>query len=435
VTSPPTVMRSSGGLIGPHAAAQLPASVVLSGPAGGVVAAAAFGTALGRDDLVSFDMGGTSTDVCRIVDGRPAVMFERPIGGLPNRMPSVAIHTVGAGGGSVAWVDAGGALRVGPHSAGAVPGPAAYGLGGVDATVTDANVVMGRIAPASSSALSISDDLARAAIAHLGEELGLSPAAVAGGVIAVVESHMERAVRVVSVDEGADPRTSTLVAFGGAGGLHAAALARRLGMDGVIVPPHAGVFSALGLLLAPPRSDVVVGGLIDVEESLDAVVENVISRARTELEGTGSRAIAVEASVDVRYRGQSHETPVSYRLGSGWSTLSSDFHAAHADRNGFSRPDDPIEVLAVRAAATGTPALTIGDLPEHRASGDAARGTREVLTDDGMAEATVWWRDGLEAGSEIEGPAIIDEAEATTFLGPDDRARVHGTAALEISWR
>jgi N-methylhydantoinase A len=300
--------------------------------------------------------------------------------------------------------------------------------------VTDANVAVGRISPGSSSALSIDDELARVALDRLAEELGMAASAAAGGVIAVVESHMERAIRVVSVDEGADPRTSTLVAFGGAGGLHATALARRLGMAGVIVPPHAGVFSALGLLLAPPRSDVVIGGLVESGRSLDAIVARATERARAELEAMGSRAVDVEARVDVRYRGQSHETSVSYRSGMGWPTLSDDFHAAHAERNGFARPDDPIEVLAVRAAAIGEPALTVDDLPTHRAVGEAARGTRSVLIDGIATDATVWSRGGLEVGSVVHGPAIIDEAEATTYLGPGELAVVHETGSLEISW-
>jgi len=436
VVGAPAVMRSSGGLIGPSEAARLPASIVLSGPAGGVVAAAAFGSALGYSELVSFDMGGTSTDVCRVTDGRPQVMFERPVGGLPNRMPSVAIHTVGAGGGSVAWIDAGEALRVGPRSAGAIPGPAAYGRGGVEPTVTDANLAVGRlgVGTALGSALSLDADLAHRAVAVLGDALGLSDHETANGILEVVEAHMERAIRVVSVEEGVDPRDSVLVAFGGAGGMHATALARQLEMAGVIVPPHAGVFSALGLLLAPPRSDAVSGVLLTPGGDLDLPAERVSDKAVADLTSAGSSADSVERSVDVRYRGQSHETSVPYRAGDGWDVLAARFHEAHAERNGFARPGDPIEVVAVRAAAIGRPALTTGDLPEHRPSGESRRGERTVALGEGNIEAAVWWRPGLAVGDEVVGPAVIEESEATTFLHPNERAKVHESGSLEVSW-
>ncbi len=436
VTGAPSVMRSSGGLIGLAAAARLPASIVLSGPAGGVVAAAALGMALGNSSLISFDMGGTSTDVCRITDGRPQVMFERPVGGFPNRMPSVAIHTVGAGGGSLAWVDPGGALRVGPRSAGAVPGPAAYGRGGVEPTVTDANLVVGRLAGGASlgEALALDLDLAESAVGRVGGALGLSSAATAGGILEVVESHMERAIRVVSVEEGADPRDSVLVAFGGAGGMHATALARQLDMAGVIVPPHAGVFSALGLLLAPPRSDAVMGALLEPGGDLDAAVDSVRTTAVSDLSDAGSVPVSVECTVDVRYRGQSHETSITYDPGDGWGVLAERFHVAHFDRNGFARTGDPIEVVAVRAAATGRPALTFSELPLHQGGGDAQRADRMVLLPDGPGNATVWWRPDLVVGAEVVGPAIIEEPEATSYFGPGERAVVHESGALEVAW-
>lgn len=434
VVGAPSVMRSSGGLIGLKAASRLPVSIVLSGPAGGVVAAAALGSALGRRSLISFDMGGTSTDVCRVTHGRPEVMFERPVGGLPNRMPAVAIHTVGAGGGSLAWVDPGGALRVGPRSAGAKPGPASYGLGGVEPTVTDANLMVGRLGASLGDALVLDYDLARAAMSRAGEAIGLSPEEAAAGCIEIVESHMERAIRVVSVDEGADPRRSALVAFGGAGGLHATALARRLDMAGVIVPPHAGVFSALGLLLAPPRADAVVGLLRERGGDLDGPVDEVRARASGELSHSGSRTRTVTSNVDVRYRGQSHETQVVYEPGDGWEVLAARFHDAHAARNGFSRPADPIEVVAVRAAATGSPALGIGDMPPHRGNGEARRPGRTVLLAGGPADAAVWWRPALAVGAEVMGPAIIEEPEATTFLSRGERAVVHASGALEVEW-
>jgi len=431
-----TVMRSSGGLASVAEAAELPAAILLSGPAGGVVAAAALGAAVGRRHVVSFDMGGTSTDVCRIDGGRPDVAYERAVGGYPCRMPAVAVHTVGAGGGSVAWPDAGGSLRVGPRSAGADPGPACYGRGGLEPAVTDADVMLGRINPQARLAgtLPVRRDLAEAALAGLGAVLGLDPVETAAGIVTVVEETMAGAIRKVSVEQGADPRDAVLVAFVGAGGLHASALARRLGMAGVLVPAHAGVFSALGLLLSPPRVDVAQGTRLTVGSDLDAAVGAIETEAKRRLTGTGAAVRSVSTGADVRYRGQAHELTISYRPGEGWPALAARFHDEHCLRNGFARPDDPLEVVAVRAAAAGDPALAWRDLPDVGPGGDANRGTRAVHTGDGPVDAAVFDRDRLGAGDEIVGPAVVEEDEATTYLGPGERAVVHPNGALEITW-
>ena len=431
------VMRSSGGLMEVMAAARLPAAVLLSGPAGGVVASAELGRALGYGRLVSFDMGGTSTDVCRIEDGRPEVSYQRAVDGYPCRMPAVAVHTVGAGGGSLAWIDPGGALRVGPQSAGAHPGPACYGRGGVRATVTDADLVAGRLSSETrlAGSMPLDRDAARRALAGLAERLNIDENATALGVIDVVEAHMERAVRAVSVEEGADPREAVLVAFGGAGGMHATALARRLEMAGAVIPPFAGVFSAVGLLLSPPRSDTVQGVFMVEVDHIDEVVIAVASRAREHMVSeTGLLPVVVRSLVDVRYRGQSHETPVAYQPGDGWGVLADRFHRAHQERNGFSRPGDPIEVVAARAEATGEPAMRWSDLPEIVPLGEPRRGDRTVLTAKGPLEASVWWRPALAAGAEVVGPAVIEEPEATTFLHQGERATVHPSGALEVAW-
>jgi N-methylhydantoinase A len=251
------VMRSSGGLMEVDEAAGLAAALLLSGPAGGVVAAARMGQAKGYERLITLDMGGTSTDVCRIEGARPEIAYEREVDGYVCRMPSVAVHTIGAGGGSVGWLDAGGSLRVGPRSAGADPGPAAYGMGGTEPTVTDAHIALGRVDPAArlAGSLPLDPEAALQALEVLGQVPGLDPTQTAAGMLEVVEAHMERAIRAVSIEQGADPRRAVLVAFGGAGGLHSSGLARRLGMHAVAIPPYAGVFSALGLLMAPPRLD------------------------------------------------------------------------------------------------------------------------------------------------------------------------------------
>ena len=375
-----SVMRSSGGLVSLDHASAFPASILLSGPAGGVVAAAALGELMGCDTLISFDMGGTSTDVCRIRRGRPEVTYNREIAGHACLMPSVAVHTVGAGGGSVAWADPGGALRVGPRSAGADPGPACYGRGGTEPAVTDANLVLGRLDPSAKLAgtVALRRELAMGAFERLGEELSLELIEAALGAVAVVESHMTHAVRAVSVEQGTDPRDAALMAFGGAGGLHATALARSLDMDGVIVPPYAGVFSAFGLLLSPPRADgaqtVNVTGAD--RGRLPLAARDLLAATRRRIEADSGRAAATAVLiVDMRYLGQAHETSVPYTEGESWEVLCERFHRLHAERNGFARPTDPVEAVTVRAEAVGLPALRWDDLPAFEPEvGDPRRG-------------------------------------------------------------
>jgi N-methylhydantoinase A len=431
------VMRSSGGLMPVQEAALLPAAILLSGPAAGVVATAALGDALGKETLVSFDMGGTSTDVCRIERGRPEVSYEREVAGFPCRMPAVAIHTVGAGGGSVGWVDDGGSLRVGPRSTGAVPGPACYGLGGVDPAVTDADVVLGRIHPGGvlAGSLPIRDDLAEAVLQRLGDRLGMSAPEAAHGMVAVVEEVMAGAIRSVSIEQGADPRRAGLVAFGGAGGLHATALARRLDMASVLIPPHAGVFSALGLLLSPPRADAARSVASPGPDEIDGAMAAVMEAATARLVASGyAGPIATNGFADVRYRGQSHETTVPYEPGTGWNELVTRFHRLHHQRNGFSRPEDPIEVVTVRGESTGDALLRWESLPPPVAAGDMVVGSRPVLVDGAEVSARVVRREGMTPGAELIGPAVIEEINATTYLGPGERAVVHDSGVVEIEW-
>jgi N-methylhydantoinase A len=433
------VMRSSGGLVPPADAAGNAATILLSGPAGGVVAAAEMGKALGYSRVISFDMGGTSTDVCRIEHGTPEIGFERTIDGQVCRMPSIAVHTVGAGGGSIGWVDAGGVMRVGPRSAGAEPGPACYGRGGREPTVTDANVMLGRIDWQSGLAgsLALQPALAERAIGVLGERLGLDVTSTALGMLRVVESAMERAIRTVSVEEGADPRQAALVAFGGAGGLHAVGLAQSLDMRSVVVPPAAGVFSALGLLLSRPRWDRARSVLLRDGHSgtLDAEMSRLIDETVSDyLVSIGSEVSEVVSRVDARYLGQSHETTISYVPGEGWETLEERFHHAHRERNGFARPGTPIEAVTLRVAAMGDAAVRWSDLPEIRPVGGGERSLTVVMTDDGPVDAVVVERAGLAADDTIAGPAVIREPEATTWIPGGCTASVHATGAIEVTW-
>jgi N-methylhydantoinase A/oxoprolinase/acetone carboxylase beta subunit len=363
------VMTSAGGLVPAIDAARASAALLLSGPAGGVRAAAEVATACGYPNAVSFDMGGTSTDVCLVRDGVAEPAALRTIAGFPIRLPALGIHTIGAGGGSIAAIDAGGALVVGPRSAGAVPGPACYGRGGVEPTVTDADLVLGRI-PA---------DVALGDLGRL--DIGAARAALdragvsAEGVVRVVDAAMERAVRVVTVERGVDARDLALVAFGGAGPLHACAIADALGMHAVIVPPRAGVCSAAGLLCAPRAREVVrsfAGGDVD-----DALVR-VAAEARA-LVGEGAR---VETAVDCRYQGQSHELRVA---------KPDDFAAEHERRNGQARAGAIVEIVAVRARATIESPLRLADLP------DVARARVCGPAVVAETDCTVWIPDGWSA--------------------------------------
>ena len=429
------VMRSSGGLSSIESAADLAASIVLSGPAAGVVAAASCGSAHGWARVISFDMGGTSTDVCRIEGGRPEVGPERSIGGITCRLPSVAVHTIGAGGGSIGWSDPGGALRVGPHSAGADPGPACYGRGGSSPTVTDANLVAGRLGSEAGLAggIILERSAALAALETIGSDLGLAPKSVASGILEVVDALMEQAIRKVSIEQGADPRQAPLLAFGGAGGLHASGLARRLDMPAVLVPPHAGVFSALGLLLSPARHDlartiVLPQGSPQLSDRIEELRSEVVGVFRT---GTGSAHDTLEVRADIRYPGQSHETQVPVEGGDSWETLAERFHAAHRAYNGFSRPDQPIELVTLRAAAISRPVMGWSSIPVDFEDGDARRGER-TGPDGGSIER--WWRPALRPAGEIIGPAVVEEPESTTWIGEGERAVVLEDGSLEITW-
>lgn len=417
------VMTSAGGLVPFDEAAGIASRLALSGPAGGVVAAAAVGSHHGHDSVISFDMGGTSTDVCRISGGVLSVGTGHRVAGRVNRVPAVPIQTIGAGGGSVGWVDDGGALRVGPRSAGAIPGPAVYGRGGEELTVTDANVLSGHIPAGLALGGTVSLDVAagRAAARRLADAAGLSVERVVEGVLEVVDAHMERALRSVSVEEGADPRRSALVAFGGAGGLHAGRLAKRLGIQTVLVPPHSGVFSALGLLLATPRADsgrTVM--LADGDERLAAQARSVMAEARERYAAMFSREPeTVTANADMRYVGQSHELEV--RCDDDWEVVRERFHSAHEERFGFRRPGEPVEVVNLAAVAEGLAPITWGDLPSPTP-------VTEPVGDDG-----VWMRRSLPAGFVIEGPGVVVEENSATLIEAGDRLTVLDDGTLQIT--
>jgi N-methylhydantoinase A len=428
------VMTSAGGLIPFPTAAGLAGRLVLSGPAAGVVAASELGRSKGHDSVISFDMGGTSTDVSRI-EASALTVAEHKVVGRVNRVPSLAVRTIGAGGGSVAWADAGGALRVGPRSAGADPGPACYGMGGTEPTVTDANVVLGSI-PSDlllGGDLELDADRARAAVAALGDRLGLTVEKTASGIIEVVDNHMERALRSVSVEEGADPRSSVLVAFGGAGGLHASRLARSLGMPRVLIPPLSGVFSALGLLLARPRYDLSRTVLLaEGSEGLAGTVARLTSEAgdgyrRDHDEEAGAESVIAET----RYVGQAHELAVP--LVGGWPQLRADFEKNHLARFGFVRPDQPIELINLGVEISGNPPLSWDDLPGLGGIGRPESSRTRMLVDGVSTEVDIWIRDTLPPGFSCRGPGLVVEKDSAVLIEPGDVLSVHDDGALEIA--
>ena len=402
------VMTSAGGLVPIEAGGRHPAALLLSGPAAGVRAAAAIAGACGYPHAVGFDMGGTSTDVCLVRDGAPEPSPSLVVGGYPIRLPSLAVHTIGAGGGSIARVDPGGALIVGPESAGADPGPACYGHGGIDATVTDADLVLGHI-PAGTQlpGLGVLDaDRARDALARLG--IG-TPDEAAAQAVRVVDAEMARAVRRVSADRGLDPRQLALVAFGGAGPLHACAVAAELGMRTVIVPPRAGVFSAVGLLCSPRQEEIVRSwpaplvrdGIVDALRALVAEARARFDDGDTQ--GTDDTAVGTQCWLDCRYAGQSHELAIAHSATTpAWEA----FHAEHEARNGFARPDAPVEVIALRARATRLAALAVDRMPPPSARRDPVRGPAVAAE----ADCTVWIPDGWAARVDPGGAWVIERA-------------------------
>jgi N-methylhydantoinase A len=383
------VMTSSGGLLPAAEAADLPAALLLSGPAGGVRAGAAAAVANGFADAVTFDMGGTSTDVCLILDGAPAPAAERQVAGFTVRFPALDVHTIGAGGGSLARIDPGGALVVGPQSAGADPGPACYGRGGDRPTVTDADLVAGRIpVEAAFGGLRLDRAAAVAALAGAG--------VTAGGVIAVVDANMERALRAVSIERGVDPRGLALVAFGGAGALHACALADALGMPAVVVPARAGVLSAVGLLTAPRRRDLVRSWPTPDDHA--GLTGAAAALAREAVALVGGDDAAVETAFDCRYRGQSHEITVP---------AVDAFGDEHRRRNGYARPGDPVEVVAVRAVATRPPAVAADQVPDPPARIDGPVTGPAVIAEP---DCTIWVADGWEARAGAAGALVLRRA-------------------------
>ncbi|TWH19792.1 hydantoinase/oxoprolinase family protein [Prauserella rugosa] len=439
----PHVTQSNGGIIPFETAERTPSRMVLSGPSTGVVGAAELASASGYPDIITFDVGGTSSDVSLVQDGVPKVTNGTEIDGRPVRAPMLDIHTVGAGGGSIAWIDAGGALKVGPASAGADPGPACYGRGS-EPTVTDANVVLRVLNPEHllDGRLGIDADAAHRAVESVAAPLGLDVCDAAAGIVRVITANMARAIRVISVQRGYDPRDYALVPFGGAGPLHAGRLARELGMRTIIVPETPGAQCAAGLLMTDIRADFLRTNIMQVESGHEAEAADRLAGA---FDGLGQQAAAwlaeenipeqrrrLERWAELRYAGQNYELPV--RVPDGDITaatidqLAKRFAAEHERLYGYAAADEKLQIVTLRLRAIGE----VARAELHRAlrSGSdasaAIRSTREVylLECGGFVECPVYDRSRLEAGNRLVGPAVIEQMDTTTLLLPGDVAEI-----------
>jgi N-methylhydantoinase A len=424
----PLIMQSSGGVTRIGDAIEDAAGCVLSGPAGGVVGAAYVGALGGYEDLLTFDMGGTSTDVAPIIGGEAQTTTETVVAGVPIKLPMVDVHTVSAGGGSIAWADAGGALRVGPHSAGAEPGPAGYGKGGEEPAVTDANLFLGYLRDRAElgGEVVLRRELSEKALEVLGGKLGLDAEETALGIVRVANAEMVRALRVISVERGLDPREFALLAFGGAGGMHACSLAEELGMETVLVPRAGGVLSALGLAISDIRRDYVRPYLTALEEvdegEFEQRFEDMQSTAAEDLEGPEHTRRA-----DLRYRGQSFELTVE---ADSLEKLEERFHAAHEQRYGYRMDDEPVELVNLRLVATVP--VEKPELDEPAVEGEAVSERRETNFDGEWREVPVYDRERMGEGSEVEGPAIVEFKESTCVVRPGWSGSVDGVGTLVL---
>ena len=415
------IMQSNGGSISPGTAKEQAVNCILSGPAGGVIGASRIAKHAGLDKIISFDMGGTSTDVS-LSNGDLRLTSQTMINGVPIKIPVIDINTVGAGGGSIAYIDPGGALRVGPRSAGADPGPVCYGKG-KELTVTDANLFLGRICADHflGGRMGLNTDMVDSCMGLVAKKLKMNPTKVAEGIIEIANANMERAIKVVSVEKGFDIGDYTLVSFGGAGGLHACDLADSLSMKRILVPKHAGVLSALGMTVADVVKDYSKSVLLKVEKSdyskLSALFKPLNSRGMKEVlsEGIRENSIKIENSVDMRYVGQSHELTLPFK-----NSYIADFHKLHNRTYGYSNLDFEIEVVIIRVRVVGKtkkPYLGMGQTITHENKHALIKKTKCFYRGRWL-KADIIDRNKLQTRCQIKGPVLIVEDTSTTFLPP-----------------
>ena len=439
------VMKSNGGQMLAESAADRPAQTVLSGLPGGIIAAKYYAESLDDDNIISFDMGGTSTDVGVVDDGAIGYTTAWEIEfGLPVAAPFIEMTTMGAGGGSIAWVNRGGLLQVGPQSAGAVPGPVCYAQGGTEPTITDANVVLGRLNPENflGGEVRLDADLAHRALTGLGDQLGLGPEATAQAVLDIAVENIAEAMRLLTVRRGLDPRRFSLVAFGGAGPLHAAAIAKVIGARRVLIPPHPGLCSAFGALLADMRVDKTWTHILRSDRldapAIDARLNELVAEATADLQHEGfAGSPQVQRSVNMRYLGQNYEEEIPIPGGKvtaeSLPQLLAAFETHYEATYGYRIPDEIIELVQFNVTVLGDtakPELPL--LPEGLPASPA--GTRRAwFSAEGAVECPVYARDDLSPADRIAGPAIIEELDSTTVVHPGQHLTIsqHGTAVLE----
>jgi N-methylhydantoinase A len=439
ITSPLHVMQSNGGITTARSAREEPIQTLLSGPVGGTMGGAALARSTGRRNLLCVDMGGTSFDLSLVVDGEPTVSTETELEGLPVLMPLVDIHTIGAGGGSLAWLEAGG-LRVGPQSAGADPGPACYGRGGTQPTVTDANLFLGRLDPSYFLAgrMALDHAAAERALSSVAEEVGLGVTELAEGMLAIVNARMADAMRTITVRQGIDPREYSLVAFGGAGPMHAVWLAEELEIGEVIVPWSPGTFSAWGMLQTDLRHDVVRSfyrPLADLDQAeMDAAFSELQAEADALLarEDVPSGDRYFQRSADMRYVGQEYTVNVPVTEGSSLEAVDRSFHDAHLVRYGHSTPGAPVEFVNLRIAAMGRIGTTIAPHGGSDAGADPLLGRRAVVFAGVEHDTPVLLRDRMSPEETYDGPLVIEEESSTTVVPPGHRTRLdeHGNMLI-----
>ncbi len=442
------LMQSNGGSLTINAARDYPVRMITSGPAGGALAVQRLGAATRQPNLLGVDMGGTSTDISLIHKGKLRMTTEGGIDELPVKVPMIEINTIGAGAGSIAWLDDWNGLHVGPRSAGADPGPAAYRRGGTDPTVTDANLVLGRMHPDRFVGGDMTVDLeaARTAIAEkIAKPLDMAVEAAAAGIIRIANANMERALRVSSAEKGYDPRDITLLAFGGAGPMHAAALATAVGIPEILIPEHPGVFSAVGLVMSDIRHDFGRTRVLRGEEisgdNLNSLFDRLDHEANEALErdGIAEPQRDLQRSADLRYVGQAYEVNVPVPAGSLDENAAADviwrFHELHRQLYAHHHPDKPVEFVSGRVAAIGS---TSAPEPQtHAASGGgvAPKETRPVYFDEtgDYVDTAVYDRESLSSGSGFEGPAIVEQTDSTTVIHPGQRARIDELGNLLVA--
>ena len=436
----PHLTQSNGGVIGFETAAEKPVRTVLSGPSTGVVAAQAIGRASGLPDIITFDMGGTSTDVALLKAGEARLASEAIVHGHPIKAPMLDIHTVGAGGGSIAHIDSGGLLKVGPRSCGADPGPVCYDKGNMEPAVTDANVVLQTLNPKYllGGRMPIRQDLSQAAIGKLADKLGLGIMETAQGIISVVTANMAKAIRVISVQRGHDPRDYTLMAFGGAGPLHAARLAKELDIKRILVPRNPGILCAMGLLLTDLRADFAATRLLPLEAGVLGEIEGALATLNTQAETwfkheeIPADARRLVRTVDMRYAGQNYELAVPLPDGpvtqKTLDLLAKGFAEAHQRMYGFLADDEPVQLVTFRLEATGL--VSKATLKAHPLGGpDAGHAIREhrnvwLAESRDFVSCPVYAREDLKPGNRFSGPAIVEQMDATTVVLPGMTARV-----------